>query len=418
VSPKIEPFRRPARIKIVQGGRAAGAKSWGIASLLIQKAQYHHRRIVCLREVQKSLEESVYQLMNDTIERLRYPYWVSRVDHIINTKTKSKIIFRGLRDLRAAHQIKGLEGYTDFWLEEASVISEDSLMLLMPTIVRNPDAELWISYNPETEMDPVTLRFWESDREDMIKVRVEPGKIDNPWWDDSLTHEMDIDYARDPDEAEHVWGGQPRKQGHNSVMSRVLIRQAMTRNIESEGQLSVGCDPADFGDDRTQIYVRKGLKIIDHKEITKMDGGFIAGEIKRMINGRPDIPIKVDTTGIGASTRDFLRRMGLKVIPVNFGGTAKDKNKYANVASEMWFTFPIDEADIPDDPELMQELSGRLYDYDSKNRYIVEAKDIFKKRLKRSPDKADALLLTYYEGHSIIMSEDQRKQLSERWRHK
>ena len=88
-------------------------------------------------------------------------------------------------------------------------------------------------------------------------------------------------------------------------------------------------------------------------------------------------------------------------IQVNFGGTAQDEDKYDSAASEMWFEFPIEEADISNDQQLMNELSGRLYEYDKKGRRMIESKKKFKERYKKSPDKADAILLTYYTAPLI-----------------
>jgi hypothetical protein len=99
---------------------------------------------------------------------------------------------------------------------------------------------------------------------------------------------------------------------------------------------------------------------------------------------------------------------------VNFGGSPGDKTKYTSVADEMWFEFPVKEAQIPDSPELMRQLSGRQYNYDKKDRKIIESKDEYKKRLGRSPDDADALILCYYNKKNISISEDLRRQLQER----
>jgi phage terminase large subunit len=414
LSPKFEQIKTTEKnIIIAQGGRGAGAKSWSVSSEIIQMCQYEHHRVACLREIQKSLVESVHQLIQDQIDRLKYPNWKITDEYIENTKTDSHIIFRGLKDIRAAHQIKSLEGYDVFWIEEASVVSAESLRIIMPTLVRQPWWRLFITYNPETEEDPVTVRFWNSDREDMLKIRVEPGLVDNPWWSPGLQNEMEIDYARDPDEAEHVWGGNPRKQGQNAVLSRVLIRQAMARTIEAVGAEEVGVDVARFGDDKTEMYKRKGMKIIGHRSFSGQDTVRTANEAWDLAGRRPDIRIKVDDTGVGGGVTDNLRRLGATVVPVEFGGSPLDKDKYTSVADEMWFEFAIDEADIPDDTELMSELSGRRYDYDNKGRKKIEEKKVYKERLGRSPDRADALLLTYYKGH-IDFGADIRKQMAAR----
>jgi phage terminase large subunit len=394
----MERFREPWRIKLAKGGRGAGAKSWSTASLLIQRAQREPVRIGCFREVQKTIEESSYQLLKETIERLGYPGWkITRES--IESPAGAHIIFRGLVDIRAANQVKGLEGFDIFFLDEASQISHDSIRMMLPTL-RKDGSELWAVWNPETEFDPVYTRLWLADRDDVLRVDLEPGKIDNPFWTNNLQLEMEADYRNNKDEAEHTWGGQPRRQGDNAVMSRVAIRAAMSRTAEETEPDEIGVDVARFGDDKTEMYRRRGFKTIAHKEFIKKDTQFVADVVWDFAGRSSLVTIKVDDTGVGGGVTDRLKRMGALVIPVNFGGSPKDKDKYDTAADEMWFEFPIDEASIPDDSDLMTELSGRLYEYDKRGRRKVEAKKLFKERFGRSPDKADALLLAYYVGYN------------------
>jgi len=412
VAPKFESWRDPYRIKLAKGGRGAGAKSWSVSSLIIQRAHREQLRIGCFREVQKSLEESSYALMVQTVERLRYPGWTITKEYL-QSPSGSHIIFRGLKDIRAAGQVKGLEDFDIFWLEEASAVSHDSIRMILPTL-RKPGSELWATYNQETEMDPIDERLWNSDRDDVLRVWLEPGRADNPWWTDELQHEMEEDYRRDPDEAEHTWGGLPRKQGQRAVMSRVRVRAAMDRVIDPGVPIELGVDVARFGGDKTQIYRRAGNKITGHKEFSSMDTQFVAKEVWQMAKMDPSVKIKVDDTGVGGGVTDRLREFGAKVVAVNFGGSPMEKQRYTSAADEMWFEFPVDDADIPNDRELMQDLTGRQYDYDKDGRRKIEAKDKFRERLGRSPDKADALLLCYYDGGSVVMSKEARESLAAR----
>jgi phage terminase large subunit len=397
VSLKMERFREPWRIKLARGGRGAGGKSWACASLLVQRAHRERIRIGCFRETQKSLAESSYQLIVDTISRLRYPGWKITQEYI-NSPSGSRFIFRGLADLRAAHQIKSIEGYDIFYIDEASAISHDSIVMMIPTL-RKPGSELWCVYNPETEYDPVTIDLWDAPRDDVLRVELLEGKTDNPWFPDILQVELETAYKNNPDEAMHVWGGQPRKQGDNAVMSRVAIRAAMSRTAEETEPDEIGIDVARFGSDRTEMYRRRGFKAVGHKEFTKKDTQFIADAAWDFAGRDRRIAIKVDDTGVGGGVTDALRRLGANVFPINFGGTPKDRDKYDTVADEMWFEFPIEDVSIPNDPDLMMELSGRLYEYDKRGRRKVEPKKAFKERFKKSPDKADALLLAYYVGY-------------------
>jgi phage terminase large subunit len=405
VSPKLEQFRNSKyRINIAYGGRGAGSKSWSFDSLMIQRAHREKLRIACFREIQVSLKESSYQNIVEQIARLRYPGWKIQ-NESIKSPSGSYIIFKGLKDIRAAQQTKSYEGFDIFRIEEGSAISADSLSFLLPTL-RKIGSQFWITLNQETENDPVMEMFVNAKRSDCLAVFCEPEGIDNPWWNETvLAAESEELKKRNPDEWLYVYGGQPRAQGQNAVMSRALIDQAMKREIESDGQEVVGCDPADFGDDKTQIYVRKGLKVIQHRELTKMDGIFIANEIGQMIDMNREIQINLDSTGIGTSTRDQLKYLKLNVNAINFAQSPNNKKKYHDFNSELWFNFKnefLDKGQIPNDNELRQELGGRLYKYDHENRYQVEPKGEFKKRLKRSPDKADALLLCFYNPNKVF----------------
>ena len=206
----------------------------------------------------KTLQESSYALMRQTITRLGYSGW-KITDESIESACGSRIIFRGLKDIRAAGQVKGLEAFDIFWLEEAATISHDSLRMLLPTL-RKPGSELWASWNPETDNDPIDERLWNSTRDDAFRIWLNPGVEDNPYWGPELQKEMEEDYKRDPDEAEHTWGGQPkeaRPAGCNEP-SRNPSRP-WTGSSTPEGVIQIGCDVARFGDDRTELYKRKGL---------------------------------------------------------------------------------------------------------------------------------------------------------------
>jgi phage terminase large subunit len=415
VSPKLEIFRQPMRIKGCRGGRGAGAKSWSTTSLIVQRAQYETIRIACLREIQRSLEESAYHLFCSTIERLEYPGW-KITNEYIDSPRGSHIIFRGLKDYRSSRQAKGLEDFDIFFVEEASSISRESWDILLPTLFRKDGSELWFCYNPEEDPDPVTEKIWNRNRDDALLIELDPGSKDNPWWNEGLQHEMDLDFQYDPDLAEHVWLGQPRKQGQYSVMSRVAIKAAMERNIKAEGNIEIGIDVARFGDDKTTLYKRQGMKVIAFKEFTGQDTQRTAREAWDMADRKPFIKIKIDDTGVGGGVTDKLKDMGAKVVPINFGGSPYDKIRYTTIADEMWFEFPTDEADIPNDNNLRQELAGRRYAYTNKDQRKIETKAEYKKRLGRSPDRADGLLLCFYTGQNMHISEESRKELAERRR--
>lgn len=344
----------------------------------------------------------MWKLTRDTIERLRYPGWVITKEYIDCPRTGSHFIFRGISDLRA-DQVKSLEDFDRAWIEEAQSVSDHSLNILFPTI-RKPGSEIWFTMNAEEEIDPIVARTWGSKRTDMILVDLEPGEIDNPWWTKELTDEMAEDYARDPLLADHIWKGLPRAQGAMAVMSRVKIRTAMERvlPVDSSAERAIGVDVARFGDDRSVIFHRQGMKADKPIVYKGADTQMLARSVWDIADRNPAIAIKVDDDGVGGGVTDKLRDLGANVIPVHNGGKPINEKLFTTSADEQWFTFPLDYADIPDDHELAQELGGRLFKYTPDDRRKIESKADFKKRYGRSPDKADALLLAFYEGRPKV----------------
>lgn len=396
VAPKLEIFRKPAPYKLSYGGRGS-SKSWGFASLLIQKMTKEPHRLVCCREIQKSIDESSYRLLCDTIYRLQAKGWDIKKE-CLDHENGSHIIFRGLRDMRAANAIKSLEGYDLCWLEEAHSISRESLEVLLPTIRKN-EAEIWACWNPETPDDPIEkLKGREG------AVCVEMNWEDNPWFTERSRVEMEQDYKEDPDNAEHVWGGKFRKQGDNCIMNRVSIREAMNRIADNEGAISIGVDCARYGNDRTTMFKRKGLQLIEYK-VYKKTSMTEEADLFEIFCGRDrNVHACIDGGGVGGGLIDILRERGYRnITEVNFGEKAMDTDKYDSAASEMWFTFPLSECGILDIPELMTELSDRRYKFNNKGQKVVESKDDYKKRHGgKSPDLADGLLLCFYEKHDVM----------------
>lgn len=418
VAPKFEEWRKPYDVKVCCGGRGAGAKSRSISSLLVQKLEEKPLRWFCGREIQKSLEESSYSLIMDQIDRLGYTGWegVPSNSKIINHKNGSYFYFAGVKDERAAKNLKGLEDYDGAWIDEAEGVKTEVWDILIPSF-RKEGSEIWISFNREKEADPCYKMFFISPPPNTLTMTLEPGKADNPWFPDKLLRKMNHDYQTRPDIAEHIWGGKPKKQGYNSVLSRVAVRAAMNRIIKNPvGQKACGIDVARFGDDDSTAYLRHGMKVIKRNRWHGLDTQTLAKEIWDFIGKDPSIQINIDDTGVGGGVTDRLKELGAKVNPVNFGSSANDKDKYDDIVTEMWFEFPVDEADIPDDDELMDELTERLYDYDKREIKKVESKKDFKKRFGKSPDDADGLLLCFMTRASIRMSDDARAAMAARRR--
>jgi len=191
----------PARYKAYYGGRGSG-KSHSFATALVIKGAQQPIRVLCCREVQRSIKDSVKRLLDDKIESLGLSALYQSTDTEIRGANGTLFVFAGLRT--NPDTLKSMEAVDIAWVEEAHAVSERSLNILVPT-VRQPDSEIWLSWNPTNKSDPVDARFRHNPPPNSI-IR-EVSYADNPWLPDVLREEMEWDRQRDPDKYAHIWMG-------------------------------------------------------------------------------------------------------------------------------------------------------------------------------------------------------------------
>ena len=198
------PLLKPSRYKGCHGGRGSG-KSHFFGELMIETAAMQPGfRAVCVREVQKSLDQSVKRLLEDKIAKFGMQDQFRVLNSHIETPGGGVIIFQGMQN-HTADSIKSLEGFDVAWVEEAQSVSQRSLDLLRPTI-RKPGSELWFSWNPNKPTDPVDVLL-RGDMPPAGAIVVEANWTDNPWFPEGLRGDMEDDRRRDPGKYRHVWGG-------------------------------------------------------------------------------------------------------------------------------------------------------------------------------------------------------------------
>src|ERR1019366_2178686 len=191
------------RYKVAYGGRGS-AKSWTVADALLVRAFTRKQRILCAREFQRSIKDSVHFLLVSQIGRLGLTPAFSVTEHEIEcTATGSQIIFAGLMNNISSR--KSLEPMAACWGEEAEVVSEASWAKLTPTI-RKPGSEIWVTFNPDQESDPTYQRFVV--HPDLARTRAaQVSWRDNPCLPDVLKAELEHLRRTDPDAYHHVWEG-------------------------------------------------------------------------------------------------------------------------------------------------------------------------------------------------------------------
>lgn len=208
----------PARYKVGYGGRGA-AKSWNFGRGLLIKGTEKPLRILCTREVQTSIKDSVHRLLQDQIAAMGLSdfYTVSQVN--ISGKNGTEFIFSGL-STQTAESIKSFEGIDIVWVEEANAVSEFSWRILIPTI-RKEGSEIWVSFNPDLELDPAYQRFVIKPPPDAV-VRYLTYR-DNPYFTSVMRKEMEHLKATDYAEYEHVWEGKLKTIADSAVYGPQLL---------------------------------------------------------------------------------------------------------------------------------------------------------------------------------------------------
>lgn len=189
----------------------------------------------------------------------------------------------------------------------------------------------------------------------------------------------------------------------NYLFKYADIKAAIERKFEEKNNAKIlGLDIARFGDDATVICVRQGSKILWLQQWVRIDTMETAGNTMAIIERIKPSVVKVDSTGIGAGVADRLRELKVNAKDVDFGGSAKENDRYENIRAEEYWNlakrFQDGEISIPDDGELIAQLSSIKYKFASDGRFMIEKKEDMKKRGIKSPDKADAVMLAFMEG--------------------
>lgn len=220
----FEPLLKPNRYRAAHGGRGSG-KSHFFANLLISKGMDTDIRAVCVREIQKSLDQSVKLLLEDKIRTLGVQYRFRVLNSHIEVGETGRILFQGMQN-HTAESIKSLEDYEIAWVEEAHSLSQRSMDLLRPTI-RKEGSEIWAGWNPTSPTDPIDNYLRGGDIPKSATV-VEANYRDNPWFPDVLREEMEFDRDRNPDKYAHIWMGKYRRQSEAQVFKNWKVEEFET----------------------------------------------------------------------------------------------------------------------------------------------------------------------------------------------
>jgi phage terminase large subunit len=325
---KLASLFEPSRYKILHGGRG-GSKSWGIARALIILSLRSTLRVLCAREFQKSIKESVHHLLEEQINALGLKAYFIITLTSIRSVTGSEFIFSGLKTNITA--IKSMEGIDIVWVEEAEKVSKDSWDVLIPTI-RKDGSEIWISFNPDSDTDPTWKRFVELPPVGAVVIEI--GYRDNPFFPDVLRCEMEECRRIDPETYDWVWEGKCR-----TITDANIIKRARIDVFDTPAKVDRIFFGADFGFASDPNTLDRGFIIgkklfIDysiHKVRCEID------DMPAMYDQIPESrrwPIKADCAR--PETISYLRRQGFNIAPAEkWQGSVEDGIAHLNGFEEV-----------------------------------------------------------------------------------
>lgn len=315
------PLFKPKRYKVYYGGRG-GAKSWGFAQALIVQSMQAKHRILCTREFQNSIADSVHTVVRNRIAALGFEPFFDITQNSIRCRiTGSEFIYKGLR--RNINEIRSLEGVTRVWMEEGQSTSKESWLLLDPTI-RAEGSEIWVSYNPVDDSDPTHQMFvvGKNKMPDALVVKV--SYRDNPWFPAELERQRLYMKALDPDAYAWVWEGETRHISEAAIFRGRYVVEGF-ETPETVDRFFYGVDWG-FANDPTvmiRCYIVNDELFIDQEayaigceidDLPALFAGGIAqknGAVYAGVPGAREWPIKADNAR--PETISYLRRKGFNI---------------------------------------------------------------------------------------------------------
>ena len=213
-------FDESARYIAVKGGRGSG-KSRSVATALNLRAAAKPLRILCVREIQKSIRDSSKRLLDDDAERNGLSSFYTSLETEVRGANGSLFLFAGLRS--NIDSIKSMEGIDICWVEEAQSVSKTSLETLIPTI-RKPGSQIIFTWNPKHETDPIEEMFGRDDLPPDTRLKT-VNYVDNPWFPEVLSKEANYDLKRDPEKYNHVWMGGYLRNSESRVFRNWTVEE-------------------------------------------------------------------------------------------------------------------------------------------------------------------------------------------------
>jgi phage terminase large subunit len=378
-------WRTRSRYKVLWGGRAS-SKSYAAAIHLMMSSREVKLNILCLRQLQNSIRQSVYTLIKDLVYtygfQKEFQFTLSEIRH---HKTGSVFKFMGIS--RNVDEIKSSEGVDICWIEEAHALTKEQWEIIDPTI-RKEHSEIIIVFNPQNRNDFVFQTFVEKPQKNSIVHKINYDQ--NPFLSDTILKVIEAAREENYEDFEFLYLGKPHEGDDRALFAYSDIESAMDGDV------------ARYGRDKSVVSKRKGFKIYDLKEYQGYSTTELSTRVDNEYRTRPFDGVAVDTIGVGAGVFDKLKSMGVRgLIEANVSMRAEEEKVYQNKRAEMYFSlkeFVSRGGKLPNDKELREELLAITYFYNPTSGKIqLISKDDIKETLGRSPDKSDSVALHFFQ---------------------
>lgn len=426
-----EPLWKKKRIKAMFGGRGGG-RSHNVARYILIRSLQEKLRIWCAREIQNSISDSVQHLFVELIEQYHLEEFFKVTDQDITSMNGSYFMFKGFRGSGGTYSAERLKAYEDFdilWVEEASACSMDSLNVVSKTI-RKEGSELLFTFNRVLEEDPV-WRFTCYDCGDIYKngyfedkdrIIIYANVERNEFATSILYKEQEQDKKRlSIDEYNRIWLGYPdRSGGMKAFFPRDVVYNTnpIPDEVETEMYETIcGFDPNGGGKDSACAVARQGRMI---KEILVLRGIKNPLELANLFiafKRKHDAKRAYCDRGYGQAVIALALQEGENIIPVDFGGRSISNENCLNRRSEIYQKFKewLENGGYLGDPkdneivELKRELQCVEFNLrkSDEGKIALGPKDDIRKKLGHSPDRADAVALTF-AGYKDKLVKDKR----------
>jgi phage terminase large subunit len=439
LNPVLKSFwTTPARNRVLYGGRSS-SKSWDAAGFALFLAQYCKIKFLCVRQFQNRIDDSVYTLLKNQIRR----FDLSDNFKITNNKieclsTGSEFVFYGL--WRNIEEIRGMEGIGICWLEEAHLLTKEQWQILEPTLIRNPDYQFWVIFNPKLATDFVYKRFVINPPPNTIVRKI--NYLENPFLNPQALEVIEHLREESLEDYNHFYLGEPKDDDNESIIKRSWIMAAIDAHtklgIKPSGSKRIGFDVADDGDDACATVKAYGV-LTTGIDLWKAKEDEILKSCTRVYRQALDYDsaaITYDAIGVGSSCGAKFNELGYNNHNKFFAGGAvvnpdqkvdktdkksklTNRDFYANIKAQAWWSvserlkntynavtqgMTFDESDmlfIDSNcqylEQLIEELSTPRKSFDNAGKVMVESKKDLKKRGIASPNVADAFIMAHLQ---------------------